>query len=61
MHLDPYKDEHRSYQHTEIFKLIYNTGFYIKGLNTNNRVQTHSGSFKTEFEIQYDIHDDVKR
>src|SRR6185312_11193407 len=38
--------------------------FYIKGLNTNNRVQKHSGSLKTEFEyntittttIQGEIH-----
>ena len=46
MHLDPYEDELRCYQHTEIFKLIYNTRFYIKVSNTNNRVQTHSGSLK---------------
>ena len=32
--------------------------FYIKGLKTNNRVQKHSGRLKTEFEIQYDNHDD---
>ena len=33
----------------------------IKGLNTNDRVQKHSGSLKTEFEIQYDRHDDDTR
>ena len=32
--------------------------FYIKGSNTNDRVQKHSGSLKTEFEIQYGNHDD---
>ena len=32
--------------------------FYIKGSNTNDRVQKHSGRLKTEFEIQYDNHDD---
>ena len=35
--------------------------FYIKGLNTNDRVQKHSGSLKTEFEIQYGNHDDDTR
>ena len=35
--------------------------FYIKGSNTNDRVQKHSGSLKTEFEIQYDSHDDDTR
>ena len=46
MHLDPHEDEHRCYQHTEIFKLNLQHRFYIKDLNTNNRVQTHSGSLK---------------
>ena len=35
--------------------------FYIKGSNTNDRVQKHSGSLKTEFEIQYGNHDDDTR
>ena len=36
--------------------------FYIKGSNTNDRVQKHSGRLKTEFEIQYDNHgDDTRR
>ena len=35
--------------------------FYIKSLNTNDRVQKHSGSLKTEFKIQYDNHDDDTR
>ena len=35
--------------------------FYIKGLKTNDRVQVHSGSLKTEFEIQYGNHDDDTR
>ena len=34
---------------------------YKKGLNTNDKVQKHSGSLKTEFEIQYDNHDDDTR
>ena len=35
--------------------------FYIKGSNTNDRVQKHNGRLKTEFEIQYDNHDDDTR
>ena len=35
--------------------------FYIKGSNTNDRVQRHSGRLKTEFEIQYDNHDEDTR
>ena len=46
MHLDSYEDEHRCYQHTEIFKINLQHQFYIKVLNTNNRVQAHSGSLK---------------
>ena len=46
LHLDPYEDEHRCYQHTEIFQINLQHQFYIKDLNANNRVQTHSGSLK---------------
>ena len=36
--------------------------FYIKGSNTNDRVQKHNGRLKNEFEIQYDNHgDDTRR
>ena len=35
--------------------------FYIKTLSTNDRVQKHCGSLKTEFKIQYDNHEDDTR
>jgi hypothetical protein len=60
LHLDPYEDEHRCYQHTEIFKLI-TTPVLHKRFKYKQQSSNAQRKFKTEFEIQYDSYDDDKR
>ena len=61
LHLDPYEDEHRCYQHTEILKINLQHRFLHKRFKYKQQSSNAQRKFKTEFEIQYDSYDDDKR